>query len=155
MTADREARSPLPPRNGHSEQAPPRNIVRYYGGGKDKTQHFYAMEYMDGGSVEQMLKKKGRYCWEETIEQSRQVALALEYAHNHGIIHRDLKPANLFMGKDGRLKLGDFGIARDTQATAFTAAGRHRRHLRLHGSRTDLGKAARFAEDRSYMRWAA
>ncbi len=100
------------------------HIVRYYGGGKDKTQHFYAREYMDGGSVEQMLKKKGRFGWEETINYSRQVALALEYAHNHGIVHRDLKPANLFMGKDGRLKLGDFGIARDTQATALTAAGR-------------------------------
>ncbi len=100
------------------------HIVRYYGGGKDKTQHFYAMEYMDGGSVEQMLKRKGRFSWEETLNYSRQVALALEYAHNHGIIHRDLKPANLFMGKDGLVKLGDFGIARDTQATALTAAGR-------------------------------
>jgi len=100
------------------------NIVRYYGGGKDKTQHFYAMEFMDGGSMEQLLKKKGRFTWEETIDQARQIALALEYAHNHGIIHRDLKPANLFLGKDGRLKLGDFGIARDTQATALTAAGR-------------------------------
>jgi eukaryotic-like serine/threonine-protein kinase len=100
------------------------HIVRYYGGGKDKTQHFYAMEYMDGGSVEQMIKKKGRYTWEEAIACIRQVALALEYAHNHGIIHRDLKPANLFLGKDGLVKLGDFGIARDTQATALTAAGR-------------------------------
>jgi eukaryotic-like serine/threonine-protein kinase len=100
------------------------NIVRYYGGGKDKTQHFYAMEYMDGGSMELVLKKKGRLSWEETVDNSRQIAFALEYAHNHGIIHRDLKPANLFMGKDGRLKLGDFGIARDTQATALTAAGR-------------------------------
>lgn len=100
------------------------NIVRYYGGGKDKTQHFYAMEYMDGGSIELVLKKKTRLSWEETIDNSRQVALALEYAHNHGIIHRDLKPANLFLGRDGRLKLGDFGIARDTQATALTAAGR-------------------------------
>ena len=44
------------------------NIVRYYGGGKDKTQHFYAMEYMDGGSIEQVLKKKGRFSWEETID---------------------------------------------------------------------------------------
>jgi hypothetical protein len=100
------------------------HIVRYYGGGKDKTQHFYAMEYMDGGSVEQLLKKKGRFSWDETIALTRQVALALEYAHNHGIIHRDLKPANLFLGKDGLVKLGDFGIARDTQATALTAAGR-------------------------------
>jgi eukaryotic-like serine/threonine-protein kinase len=100
------------------------HIVRYYGGGKDKTQHFYAMEFMDGGSVEQMLKKKGRFTWDETIGYARQVSLALEYAHNNGIIHRDLKPANLFLGKDGLVKLGDFGIARDTQATALTAAGR-------------------------------
>jgi eukaryotic-like serine/threonine-protein kinase len=100
------------------------NIVRYYGGGKDKTQSFYAMEYMDGGSMESLLKKKGRLSWEETVDNARQIAMALEYSHNHGIIHRDLKPANLFMGKDGRLKLGDFGIARDTQATALTAAGR-------------------------------
>jgi eukaryotic-like serine/threonine-protein kinase len=100
------------------------HIVRYYGGGKDKTQHFYAMEFMDGGSVEQMLKKKGRFTCDEAIAYARQVALALEYAHNHGIIHRDLKPANLFLGKDGLVKLGDFGIARDTQATALTAAGR-------------------------------
>jgi eukaryotic-like serine/threonine-protein kinase len=100
------------------------NIVRYYGGGKDKTQSFYAMEYMDGGSMEGLLKKKGRLSWEETVDNARQIAMALEYSHNHGIIHRDLKPANLFMGKDGRLKLGDFGIARDTQATALTAAGR-------------------------------
>jgi serine/threonine-protein kinase len=74
--------------------------------------------------VEQLLKKKGRFTWDETIAFTRQVALALEYAHNHGIIHRDLKPANLFLGKDGLVKLGDFGIARDTQATALTAAGR-------------------------------
>jgi eukaryotic-like serine/threonine-protein kinase len=100
------------------------HIVRYYGGGKDKTQHFYAMEYMNGGSVEQLLKKKGRLPWEEVIEFARQIAQALEYAHNRGIIHRDLKPANLFLSKEKGLKLGDFGIARDTQATALTAAGR-------------------------------
>jgi serine/threonine-protein kinase len=100
------------------------NIVRYYGGGKDRTQHFYAMEYIDGGSIAHVLKKSGRLSWEQTVDYARQVALALEYAHNHGIVHRDLKPANLFLTKEGKLKLGDFGIARDTQATALTAAGR-------------------------------
>jgi len=101
-----------------------RNIVRYFGGGHDGTQHFYAMELMDGGSMEQLLKKKGKLPWEQVVEVAKQIAKALEHAHNHGIIHRDLKPANLFLSKDGRLKLGDFGIARDTQATALTAAGR-------------------------------
>lgn len=101
-----------------------KNIVKYFGGGHDGTQHFYAMEYIDGGSLDQVLRKKGKLSWEQAIEVGRQVAKALEHAHNHGIVHRDLKPANLFLSKDGKLKLGDFGIARDTQATALTAAGR-------------------------------
>ena len=80
------------------------HIVRYYGGGKDKTQHFYAMEFMDGGSLEQGLKKKARLYLGRDHRPGAEVAMALEYAHNHGIIHRDLKPANLFLAKDGRLK---------------------------------------------------
>jgi len=100
------------------------HIVRYFGGGKAGNQHFYAMELMDGGSVEGMLKKKGKLTWEQTIEVGLQVCKALEHAHRHGIIHRDLKPANLFVGKSGKIKLGDFGIARDTEATALTAAGK-------------------------------
>ncbi|MGE3314401.1 MAG: serine/threonine protein kinase [Planctomycetaceae bacterium] len=101
-----------------------RNIVKYYGGGHDGTQHYYAMEFIDGGSLDHVLRKKKKLSWEQAIEVGKQVAKALEHAHNHGIVHRDLKPANLFLSKEGKLKLGDFGIARDTQATALTAAGR-------------------------------
>jgi serine/threonine-protein kinase len=100
------------------------HIVRYYGGGKHGTQHFYAMELIDGGSLEDRIKKQGRLSWEQTIDYSIQIAKALEHSHFHAIIHRDLKPANCFMTSDGTLKLGDFGIARDTQATALTAAGK-------------------------------
>ena len=100
------------------------HIVRYFGGGKYKEQHYYAMELMNGGSVEELLKKKKRLSWEQTIEFAIQVAKALEHAHNAGIVHRDLKPANLFLSSAGHLKLGDFGIARDTEATALTAAGK-------------------------------
>lgn len=101
-----------------------RNIVRYFGGGKSAGQHFYAMEVMDGGSLESVLEKKGRLSWEQTIDVALQIAKGLEHAHHHGIIHRDLKPANVFLSKDGKIKLGDFGIARDTEATALTAAGK-------------------------------
>ena len=101
-----------------------RHIVRYYGGGKHASQHYYAMELIDGGSLEQLIKKQGRLSWEQTIDYSMQIAKALEHSHYHAIIHRDLKPGNCFMTKDGTLKLGDFGIARDTQATALTAAGK-------------------------------
>lgn len=101
------------------------HIIRYFGGGRaSSSQHFYAMELMNGGSLEDVLKKKKKLTWEETIDVGMQVAKALEYAHQHGIVHRDLKPANLFRTKAGKIKLGDFGIARDTEATALTAAGK-------------------------------
>jgi eukaryotic-like serine/threonine-protein kinase len=100
------------------------NIVKYYGGGTDGDQRYYVMEYIDGGSLLDVLKLRDRLTWDKAIQIGRQVASALEHAHNAGIIHRDLKPANLFLTKKGRLKLGDFGIARDTEATALTAAGK-------------------------------
>ena len=100
------------------------NIVKYYGGGIENNQHYYAMEFIDGGSLQDTLKKRTRLTWDQAIHVGRQVSSALEHAHNAGIIHRDLKPANLFLTKKGRLKLGDFGIARDTEATALTAAGK-------------------------------
>ncbi len=100
------------------------NIVKYYGGGTENGQRYYAMEFIDGGSLQQVIKNRGQLTWEQAIHVGRQVTSALEHAHNAGIIHRDLKPANLFLSRKGRLKLGDFGIARDTEATALTAAGK-------------------------------
>ena len=100
------------------------NIVKYYGGGLERDQRFYAMEFIDGGSLQDVLRKRKRLKWQQALDAGRQIAQALEHAHNAGIIHRDLKPANLFLSQKGRLKLGDFGIARDTEATALTAAGK-------------------------------
>lgn len=100
------------------------HIVRYYGGGKVGSQRFYAMELVTGGGLDSSLKKRGRLAWEEALELTMQVAKALEHAHTAGVIHRDLKPANLLMTADGQIKLTDFGIARDTTATALTAAGK-------------------------------
>jgi eukaryotic-like serine/threonine-protein kinase len=98
--------------------------VKYYGGGTHEGQRWYAMEFIDGGSLSDLLKKKKRLSWDQAIQVGRQLCSALEHAHNAGIIHRDLKPANLFITRKGRIKLGDFGIARDTEATALTAAGK-------------------------------
>lgn len=100
------------------------NIVKYFGGGTHEGQRWYAMEFVDGGSLQDILKKKKRLSWEQAIQVGRQLCAALEHAHNAGIIHRDLKPANLFISRKGKIKLGDFGIARDTEATALTAAGK-------------------------------
>jgi serine/threonine-protein kinase len=100
------------------------HIIQYYGGSVSGHQRFYAMELLPGGALDRLLKKKGKFTWEETIDYGLQIARALEHAHNAGVIHRDLKPANLLITKDGKLKLSDFGIARDTQATQITAAGK-------------------------------
>lgn len=100
------------------------NIVPCYGGGKIGEQQFLAMELVEGGSLAGVLKKRGKLPWEEVISIGLQICSALEHAHEHGIIHRDLKPPNLLLTKDGKVKLADFGIARDNDATALTAAGR-------------------------------
>ncbi len=98
-------------------------IVQFYGGGEQDGQHFYAMEFINGGTLAELLKEQGRLPWQQVVEFGRQICEALEHAHEHGIVHRDLKPANLFLGQDGKLRLGDFGIARDSDATALTGTG--------------------------------
>ena len=82
------------------------------------------MELVNGGSLDDKLRKQGKLSWEQTVDYATQIAKALEHAHNAGVIHRDLKPANLLLTGDGTLKLSDFGIARDTQQTALTQAGK-------------------------------
>jgi len=100
------------------------NIVRYYGRGKHADQRYYVMELMEGGSMRDVLEQNGRLSWEDTINYGRQICAALEYTHRHGIIHRDLKPGNLFVSKDGKLKLADFGIAGYSDGIEPAAAGR-------------------------------
>ncbi len=100
------------------------NIIRYFGGVSTPNQQFYAMEIISGGGIDVLLRKKGRFTWRQTVDYAMQVAKALEHAHNAGIVHRDLKPANLLITKQGVIKLTDFGIARDSQATQLTQAGK-------------------------------
>jgi len=104
------------------------NITRYYGGGRTAGQHFYAMKLMTGGTLDDLLKKRGPLPWEQVVKFAQQICDALDHAHTMGIIHRDLKPANLFLRHDRdtgdeTLVLGDFGIARDTESTALTSSG--------------------------------
>lgn len=99
------------------------NMVQYRGGGKHGEQLLFAMDLLRAGTVKELLQATGRFSWQETAECGRQIASVLQYAHNHDIIHRDLKASNLFITDGGQLKLGDFGIARDTRAEDLTATG--------------------------------
>lgn len=100
------------------------HIIQYYGGSTSGNQWFYAMELVKGGSLQQLIKRNGPLSWERAIEYGLQMSKALEHAHSVGVIHRDLKPANLLLTSKGVMKLSDFGIARDMQSTALTAAGK-------------------------------
>jgi len=100
------------------------HIIRHYGGGMMDGQYFYAMELLDRGSLRDRLQQHGALPWPLAALYLSQIASALQHAHNHGIVHRDLKPTNLFFGEDGRLVLGDFGIARDTHDCEGTDPGR-------------------------------
>jgi len=115
------------------------HIVKYYGGSTSGAQRYYAMELVTGGSLEERIKKHGRISWEQAVDYGIQIARALQHAHDAGVIHRDLKPANLLLANDGVIKLSDFGIARDTQATQLTAAARIRDGAR---SRARQGRVA-------------
>lgn len=99
------------------------HIVRNYGGGLMDGQYFYAMELLGSGSLKDRIQQHGPLPWPQAAAYTAQIASALQHAHNHGIIHRDLKASNLFFGTDGRLILGDFGIARDTHEADVTADG--------------------------------
>lgn len=98
------------------------NVVRYKGSGKYHGSPFYIMEYVEGESLDHILHRRTRLPWEEIIKIGIDLCAGLQHAHDKGIIHRDLKPSNLMILKTGVVKLTDFGIAKDTDVTALTAA---------------------------------
>ena len=100
------------------------NIVRFLAWGKFRGTSYIAMEYVQGETVEKMITERGHLPWREVVELGIQICEALHYAHEHGVVHRDLKPSNLMVTADGKVKLADFGIAKDLDATALTATGR-------------------------------
>jgi serine/threonine-protein kinase len=101
------------------------NIVRFIGEGKTRSgTTYYAMEYIKGPTLDKVLSQRESLPWREVVALGIQLCDALHYAHEHGVVHRDLKPANLMLTETGQLKLTDFGIAKDLDATALTGTGR-------------------------------
>lgn len=92
-----------------------RNIVQAIDAGEAGGYHYFAMEYVDGQPVSDLLKGGQPLPERQALEIARDVARALAHAHEAGIIHRDIKPANILLASDGTVKLADLGLAR--QAT--------------------------------------
>ena len=88
------------------------NIVRLLGFGRHEDYPFYAMELVDGNSLETEISRGRRFDWREVAQVGIQTCRALNHAHQRGVVHRDIKPGNLLLAADGQVKLSDFGIAR-------------------------------------------
>jgi serine/threonine protein kinase len=95
------------------------HILQVYYADEQDGIYFYAMEYIDGQNLAELLDEytqQGKTLpHTEVLRYGRAIAWALDYAHEHGVIHRDVKPSNVLVTEDGRVVLGDFGLALDIQ----------------------------------------
>jgi HAMP domain-containing protein len=87
------------------------NLVAVYDVEDAEDVAFIAMEYVDGQSLERLLATLGRLPADQVVPLGAAMARGLAAAHAQGIIHRDVKPANVLLGRDGSIKVTDFGIA--------------------------------------------
>jgi serine/threonine-protein kinase len=87
------------------------NIVQVYAVSEEDGRHFFAMEYVSGRSLQQILRSSGPLEPTQVARIALQTASGLRAAHDQGIIHRDIKPANLLIDDRGLVKIADFGLA--------------------------------------------
>ncbi len=88
------------------------NIIQVHYIGQQEEILFFAMELVDGNSLEKLLQHCDRLDEREALEYIRQAALGLQDANEHGVLHRDIKPANLMLTKKGIVKVADFGLSK-------------------------------------------
>ena len=91
------------------------NIVPIHDFGLQDGQHYFTMDFVEGQSLADLMAK-GPMLPREALEIVQQVAAALQYAHENGVIHRDIKPGNVLIDKQGRVKVTDFGLAKELES---------------------------------------
>src|SRR5512135_361495 len=99
------------------------NIVTIFDVGRTGDVAYIAMEFLQGRELRDILNDKKLLPVDQVVDIVAQVALGLDYAHEHGVVHRDIKPSNIMVGRDGHVKITDFGIARMASAGVRTQTG--------------------------------
>jgi serine/threonine-protein kinase len=88
------------------------NIIQGIDVGESNGIHYFAMEYVDGPTIGQLLRRGGALDEKRSVQITLQMARALEHAQRHGLIHRDVKPDNIMLTRTGQAKLCDLGLAK-------------------------------------------
>ena len=96
------------------------NIVEMYDVGEDGGNYYIVMEYVEGRTLKQLLKKRGSLTISEVVDIMLQLTDGIAHAHASYIIHRDLKPQNIMIEENGAIKITDFGIAMAMNASQLT-----------------------------------
>jgi serine/threonine-protein kinase len=99
------------------------NVVSVHDYGAYGDTAFIAMEFVDGESLKERLRRVGRFDTAEALRIARGILAGLSVAHAGGLVHRDVKPQNVLLGRDGTVKLVDFGIAQTAAMAGLTQAG--------------------------------
>src|SRR2546423_4053790 len=99
------------------------HVVTIYDIGEHDGTAFIVMEYLPGGTVADRLRSADPIPYAAAVRWLDEAASALDHAHRAGIVHRDVKPANLLLDANGRLAVGDFGIARMASEANVTSTG--------------------------------
>ncbi|MGY1551937.1 Stk1 family PASTA domain-containing Ser/Thr kinase [Microbacterium sp. A588] len=97
------------------------HVVNVFDQGQDGELAYLVMEYLPGITLRELMREQRRLSIAQTITIMDAILSGLAAAHKAGIVHRDVKPENVLLAEDGRIKIGDFGLARAT--TANTATG--------------------------------
>jgi serine/threonine protein kinase len=98
------------------------NIITVYEVSEFEERPFIAMEYVEGESLKDVIARKGLSIG-EVLDLALQISDGLAVAHQAGIVHRDVKPQNILMGKDARVRICDFGLAKAKRDVTLTQAG--------------------------------
>jgi serine/threonine protein kinase/putative intracellular protease/amidase len=100
------------------------NIVAAHDAEQVGDLHFLVMEYVDGASLDRLVRKSGPMALSVACYMVRQALMGLQHAHDTGLVHRDLKPQNIMVTRKGQVKVLDFGLARLAEEAARPSGAR-------------------------------